>query len=298
MSIVRAYDEDLSNIISLHKDKSNGYLHKYIDFFYKNYYDNLDMYLNKEEGIIEAMLNVRSFDIFLNSQLIKVDFLSNKVYVNNQEKLDELIIKALENNSYKTLITYSLYDENLYKFGFEPIFYQRQYLFKKGDVNGNTDGVREIQNYDDLVYIYQRFTKRFNGFRVRDLNYFIDYAKEVRSSVGQIVTYYDQNGDIQGYACMLETDKQIIIEECCYLTIAAIEKFVSLALEIRPQVVLKTSASEKLDRVFKNVSFTESPHVMAKINDLSIIQDAYYLNSKSILDLYRLSTKPVYFNEK
>jgi len=302
MSVVRATSDDLKDIYELHKTIYQGVDSGYIEHFYRHLFNPLDMYLIKKDAKIISMANVSSHTFMLNNQLVKGSIISNvmtSIENRNQGCLDEIMKMVITNCEHSELVTFVRANKIFEKYGFKTMYYRREYTLTKDKFNKFVEArVNQIVSYDDLYDIYARFSRRFNGYLVRDENYFKSYNKAIRKQNGQIVTVYNKESEIEGYACLIQEDDKIIVDEIIYLNVDVLYKIISLVFELRDKVVIKTTPAERLDLLFPAITYRDYPFMMARINDYELYNHIFETGSTTLETALNSIGKPMFMNER
>jgi predicted acetyltransferase len=300
--VVRASQDDLREIYELHKIVYNDADNSYVDYFYRHIYNNLNMYLIKKENKLVSMGCRIPHTLMINEQLLTGSIISNLMTAMEYRKqgcMDEIVKTMIDNVEHTELITYVHASKFFEKYGFETMFYRREYELDKSNFKYKTDTrVSKVISFSDLSDIYAKFARRFTGYNVRDEKYYKAFNKEVESQNGQIVTVYNKDSEIDGYAVLYEKDNMIIIDEAIYLNLDVLFKVISLALELRDKVILRTTNSERLDLVFTGIKFKDYPYMMARINNYKLFNHLFDTNVKTVEEALSISKKPLFINEK
>ena len=300
--VVRAHQDDLKDIYELHKTIYDEVDNGYIDYFYRHRYNPLNMYLIRKEGKLVSMANRTPHTVMVNDQLLKGSLISNLMTTmeyRNQGCMDEIMKTVVDNVEHTELVTFVHASKFFEKYGFETMYYRREYEFDRKNFKHNTESrVNKVVNFSDLSDIYAKFARRFSGYVVREEKYYKSLNKEVESQNGQIVTVYNRNSEIDGYAVMYEKDNVIVIDEAVYINLDVLFQVISLALELREKVILRTTSSERLDIVFKEVPYRDYPYMMARINNYKLFNHLFDSKVSTVEEAFAISKKPLFINEK
>jgi len=300
--VIRARQDDLKEIYELHKSIYSELDSSYIDYFYRHQYNQINMYLLKKENKLVSMGCRIPHTLMVNDQLVKGSIISNLMTAIDYRKqglMDEILKNMIDNVEHTELITYVHASKFFEKYGFETMFYRREYEFNKTNFKHKTDSrVSKVISFSDLSDIYAKFARRFTGYNVRDEKYYKSFNKEVEAQNGQIVTVYNKDSEIVGYAVIYEKDNVIIIDEAIYLTLDVLFKVISLGLELRSKVLLRTTTSERLDLVFTGVHYKDYPYMMARINNYKLFNHLFDSNVDTVEEALAICKKPLFINEK
>ena len=148
----------------------------------------------------------------------------------------------------------------------------------------------------DMLKLYGQFVSRFNGYVVRDLNYFETLMKEIEAEKVRIIACY-RDREIEGYALLYLENKKLVIRECLYLNSRALLHLVNYALNILPEVTLQVSASENLVKLFPNSQYEEVDYTMVRLNDIELFNRLYNSNVSKVEEAMMMNDEPLYMHE-
>ncbi|MCR5229508.1 MAG: GNAT family N-acetyltransferase [Solobacterium sp.] len=277
---------------------------RYIEYFFRNIYKPEYMYVDDEDSEIAAALCVVPHAVMFNGRVLHASMISGVCTApdyRNQGRMHRLIETAVDACSHRELITLAPASEEelLRGYGFEPLYYRSDYTLSR-------DEVKRITNYGcayepspiDMLKVYSSFIRRFNGYYARDLEYFVNFKKEVNARGGKIVAYYDSKNQIQGYASILIAGREAVMEECVYLGSVALNKLINAALQERPLVHLQVSSAEGLSRLFPDAVRKDYAGVMVRLNDAELFSRLFSQKVESLRDLAEISQRPLTMRER
>ncbi|MGB4984895.1 MAG: GNAT family N-acetyltransferase [Erysipelotrichaceae bacterium] len=269
----------------------------YTDYFFKYQYDLGKTYVIRENNEIVSCLHVAKHPIMLNDILVSSSYIVGVITVKeyqNKGYMHQLFNHVLDILSRQDLITYIQgYEPDIYKmFDFNPTYYKNKYVIKRENMKmGPTSGVVINHHSKDMLRVHEKFMQKFDGYLVRNEQYYNALQKRITSQNGYSLMCYDVNNQPLGYALVTKENKRMIIDEICYLDIATLSKLLSMALMTSEEVILYSSASEALFKVFPNLQAEKEMFAMVRINDLRLYQKLY--NNHQI----KMGRKPLWFNE-
>jgi hypothetical protein len=114
--------------------------------------------------------------------------------------------------------------------------------------------------------VYSAFISRFNGYYARDLEYFVRYINEIRGQGGKVVAYFNGKDQIQGYAAMIPSGNEMVIQEMIYLDSLSMTKLINAALQEKRTIRVYVSEAEDLSLIFPKAPKKTFGSTMARLN--------------------------------
>ncbi len=276
---------------------------RYTEFFFKNVYKPENCYVNIVDGKIVSTLVRNPHELMFNGRVIATSMLMGVATVPKEQnngymkQLMESVLDACEHSELITLIqteTPELYEP----YGFKTIYKRRDYTLERKDVNRITNfGCAYEPSPIDLLKVYSAFIKRFNGFYPRDLEYFVQYRKQVIALGGKIVAYYDSKDQIRGYAVMIPQGNELRVEEIIYLDSMSLTKLCNAALQERRIIHLLVSEAEDLSILFPEAPSKEYPSTMVRLNDPILFSRVFNKKITNVQEAFGITNKPLNLNE-
>ena len=276
---------------------------RYLDYFFKNVYEPENCYVNISGGKIVSTLIRNPHALMFNgrglqaSMIMGVATLPEYRRSGYMQQLMDVVLDACEHSELLTLIQSEspvIYEP----FGFRTIY-------KRCDVRLERKDVKRITNFGcayeptpiDLLKVYSAFIRRFNGFYARDLQYFVDYKKEIVAEGGKIVAYYNGKDQIQGYAVMIPQGDELCVEEIIYLDSMSLMKLCNAALQERRVIHLHVSEAENLAKLFPEAKVKIYGSTMVRLNDARLFSRLFSKRVTTVEEAFAISQKPLYLNE-
>lgn len=200
-------------------------------FFFEQHLKKENAYILSNSHEVMGMAYVNPWKMMIHQQVTEVGFMEGIAIDEDYEGcglMKKLVNHILSASPY-TVMALQAYHWDLYKpFGFEVTHYlQKGYI----DTNQYThfEGHIELcQNSKLLQSLYTSFTKKKDGYRIRDIdyysNYFIPYQEVCKY---QILLYSNMNE--QGYLVYHKQDDTLFIEEIIYENQSALNHMLSWA---------------------------------------------------------------------
>ncbi len=274
-----------------------------IDYYFNHQYDNSLCYIIEKEGKVVSTLSVNKHDLFLHGKKIKVSYILGVATVASYRKqglMRTMMHEVLEQMSHQDLVTIlQAYDENLYKqYGFEMIYYNNKYFLTRNQVeNYSTTRINSIFSSQDLLSLYEYYTKYFNGFVIRNLAYYDNFIAERKAQNMKIVVYKDVNGSVCGYMSFSIEQSKVVIDEIIYKDAISLVYLLSYALNIRTNIEVVLSSKENLKKIIPTAIAQKTGCMMARINDYSLFNRLYNCNVQTVQDAFKISNKPLFIHE-
>lgn len=301
--IKRAELENIDEIKELWKICFPDVDARYREFFFKYILKPEDCFIKVLEGKIVATLVRNKHDLMFNSRVLQASMVMgvcvhpdyrNRGYMH---EMMDIIVDACEHSELVTLIQ-SEKPEGYEPFGFQMIYHRTQFQIERKDVKRITNfGCAYDPSPIDLLKVYSAFIKRFNGFYTRDLDYFVNFKKEVKAVGGKIVAYYNGKDQIQGYAAMVPEGNQLKVQELIYLDSMSLMKLCNAALQEKKIVNLYVSEAEDLSKVFPYAKKKVFDSTMVRLNDPKLFSKVFRTKVDTVQEAFQLSRKPLNLNE-
>ncbi len=301
--IKRAELENIDEIKELWKICFPDVDARYREFFFKYILKPEDCFIKVLEGKIVATLVRNKHDLMFNSRVLQASMVMgvcvhpdyrNRGYMH---EMMDIIVDACEHSELVTLIQ-SEKPEGYEPFGFQMIYHRTQFQIERKDVKRITNfGCAYDPSPIDLLKVYSAFIKRFNGFYTRDLDYFVNFKKEVKAVGGKIVAYYNGKDQIQGYAAMVPEGNQLKVQELIYLDSMSLMKLCNAALQEKKIVNLYVSEAEDLSKVFPYAKKKAFDSTMVRLNDPKLFSKVFRTKVDTVQEAFQLSRKPLNLNE-
>ncbi len=300
--ITKATLKDKEQIHALWKEAFSFDDGGYTKFYFDRYFKNEHAFVLKEDKQVLASIMKAPHWMMLHGRMIQASMISGAVtHPEHRRKgyFHQLMETVLDECEHQELVTViQAYDPELYKeFGFEQVYPRKQLLIKRADVPQMADsGMTYRLDYKNLVKVYSQFTAKFDGFMVRDEAYFRDLSYEVEAQGGKIVTCYDPQGEISGYAVLYLIDGVLTIQEIVYLDSRALMKILNHCLQLRFECVVEVSEAELLEKLFPKAEVKHKSNLMVRINNKALFQRLYGLKVLKVHQAME-TDKPLWYNE-
>lgn len=276
---------------------------KYTDYYFKNLYHAENCLVYMLEGKVVSCLVRNTHAVMFNGRALQASMLVGAATLPQYRQsgymraLLNIMIDACEHTELLTLIQAeapSMYTN----FGFRMLYHRTEYTVTRSDCKRTTNfGCSFNPTAIDMLKVYSAFISRFNGYYARDLEYFVKYINEIRTQGGKIVAYFNGKDQIQGYASMIPSGNELVVEELVYLDSMALSKLVNAALQDKKVVKLYVSAAEDLSLVFPNAPKRDYGSTMARLNDPELFSKLFAKKVYTVEDIEKISQRPLNLNE-
>ena len=274
-----------------------------IDIFFKKYYKSENMFVLKDGDVIlscaaRSQNIMKLHDRFISTSII-IGICTDNDYRNNgyMSEVMETLIDHAEHQELVTLI--QGYNPSIYKkYGFEVLYYQMHYELKRVNLPYfiDEDDIQFGASAQDMLSLYIAFVKRFNGFFIRDVEYYKNLISDV-NEVNQKIICVAIEGVLKGYAIVDISDTRVIIKEIIYFDALTLVKICNYLLNRYDQIELIVSSHENFTKVFKDVNYIKKEYTMVRINDFELFNRLYNCKVDNIFDAMNLNNVPLYLND-
>ena len=276
---------------------------RYLDFYFKTLFHPENCYVKTLEGKIVTvalrnrhvmMFNGRALATSMISGVATLPEYRNRGYMH---EVMRVILDACEHTELLTLIQ-TEHPEMYEAMGFRTIYYRTKYQITRKDMQRiTTFGCAYQTPAIDMLKVYSAYIKRFNGFYARDLDYFVNYIKEVSALGGKIISFYNGKHEIRGYVVVIPQGKELRADELVYLDSVSLAKLCSAALQEKKIVNLYVSRAEDLAVIFPDSQYEDYGSTMVKLNDPVLFSKVFNKKVKTVEEAYGISTRPLNLNE-
>lgn len=199
---------------------------EYVDFYFKNKFSPKNTLILEDNGKIFSSIHMNQHSLSLNFKKFDVSYIvgvSTLPEVRSSGKMKELIQYSLS-NMYELGQEISILmpiDFRLYrKYGFENCY---DMLLQKLDVDDLrkfkiSGEFKKAEQAEKLEEIYKYSLSRYNGFAIRDRNYFELFIEEMKKDNGYIYINFI-NSSPEGYIAYSFDGDKMIVRECYYKNI-------------------------------------------------------------------------------
>ena len=259
-----------------------------VNYFFSHDYqeDNTLMYMQNSR-VIGGVTRMPA-NILFNGRYLRSSIISGLVVdprFRHQGVMHQLMQKQLEHLQHTELVSLALARNNtdLSEFGFTPVYFRNNYEITRDQVGRiNDEGISFRFRANDVLQLYARYIKRFNGFIVRDKKDVEKVMRRAQALGGKAIFYYDGNDQLQGY-CAYHMDGLVVtVDEIVYMDTIALVKLLNYALLERHYITLSVSDSEDLLKIFPNAKVSPTIFAGMRINDYDLFNRLYNCDVSSV----------------
>lgn len=275
----------------------------YIDHYFKNIWTPRSCYVDMEDGRVVSSICRNPHDILFNEKVLRISMLTGMATLpeyRNQGRMHAMMDLVVDACSHSELMTCICTDRpEMYEpFGFRTGFERTAYMIQRPDLKripplGTAYEVKPL----DMLKVYSAYIRRFNGFYTRDLEYFINYKRQILSQGGKFIAYFNAQDRICGYAAYILNGSDLYIDELVYLDSVALSKILNGCLQERPRVHFHVSVAEDLRVVFPRAQIRPYIGTMVRINDYELFGKLFKTRCHTVDEALSISYKPLNQNE-
>lgn len=276
---------------------------RYLDFYFRSLFKPENCYVKTLEGKIVTVVVRNPHVMMFNGRALSTSMIMGVATLPEyrgrgyMHEVMKVVLDACEHTELITLIQ-SEHPQMYEAMGFKTIYYRTKYQITRRDVQRITNfGCAYDPMPIDLLKVYSAYIRRFNGFYARDLDYFVNYKKEVAALGGKITAYYNGRNEIRGYIVMIPQGKELLADELVYLDSMSLSKLCNAALQEKKIVNLQVSRAEDLAVIFPECQYSDYGSTMAKLNDASLFSRVFGKKVKNVEQAFGISQKPLNLNE-
>ncbi len=301
--ILKAEQSDLAELREIWKICFPREDEAYIDYYYKNIWKPETTYVIKEDNRIISTMTRIKHDIMFQGRILSTSMITGvatRPEYQNRGHMKDLMKVVLDACEHTELLTF-IRAENpaLYEpFGFRNSFPRTQWSIQRADLKrSSTFGCAYEVQALDMLKVYSAYIRRFSGFYTRDLKYFVDYKKEVNSTGGKFIAYFNGQDRIDGYAAIRMQGSDLYIDELVYLDSTALKKLLNACLQERPRVHFNVSKAENLSPLFPTAKQKDYTGTMVRVNNYALFNKLFGTDVQNVQEAMAVCKKPLNQNE-
>lgn len=299
--IRKAQTADRKAIYDLHTAKVSIDKYDSMEFYFARLFNQNRVIVNEIDQHVVASLQVNYHEMMLHDKKLSVSLILGEISKgDSQEYLGQLLEDVLDETSRKTLITLLDTDKpnEFKKYGFKEVYSYRNYILKKGDMKYlSYQGVSKDFTIEDLLKVYKKFTSYFNGYYLRDRDYWVRKYKQLEFLRCGLCVYRNQNNEVNGYMVYHLTQNRLYVDEIVYLNGEALIRLLCYALKMKDEVEIKVSQDEDISKLIPKIKYKNGKAFMARVNDFQLFNRLYESNVMTTSGAFYLNNKSLYLNE-
>lgn len=299
--IRRGKEEDKRAIFDLYT-KSGVPNFESQDEYFINAFIPENVLVNDVNGSVVASMQTNYHPMILHDKRLSASVVFGHFYDRSKgiKYYDALKDEVFEHQKYKTLVTIvpTKTPAEYERYGFEPIYNQRLYTISRSHLkNSSYSGVSRSFKVKDLVDVYEAFIKNFNGYLLRDYNYYMNLIDLLQIKRYNLVAFYDEQSLCKGYMIYYIESSKIVVEEIIYLDGLALTRLLCYVLRRKKSIQVYVSEHEDLTKAYPSVSYKSVNRYVARINDFELFNKLYESNITTTSEGFNLLNKALYIND-
>lgn len=294
--MIRKIDESMKNryfsMQVMDRDVTDTQRKQYCDTLFKNHTGKSH---ENDHGENDAMIMIDEKELVLHHKHLSVSYLHHGVH-DSVEAMETLVEAIVEESAQKHLLTLvQSNDVELFEsLGFETVVDMYRYNMNSSIVpEFGVDGIVLDPKSEELLSAYQNFSKHFDGYFERDIQYY-DEMKQYLKSMGGSIVGLTANGKLVGYLLFINYKTSIEVLECCYDKSGTLLKLLSFASRGKARIVMYCSVFEKIEKILPESRREKVPFILAKVNDQELFERLFHIKIISAYSAFNAFGKAIW----
>jgi len=270
--------------------------------YFVNSFNAANVIVNEVNGHVVASTQVDDAVLMLHNKRIASGIVCGMFYERSKgtKWFEALKSEVFDQQQYKNLITIipTGNPSEYYKYGFEDIYQQRLYTINRNDFeNASFAGVGKNFKIDELYAIYKEFIGNFDGYLLRDRQYYSDLITLIQKKKYNLAVYHDENNKALGYMIYYIEASKVVVKEIMYLNGLALTRMLCYGLRLKNTIHVFVSANEDLSKAFPKIKYKLVTNAVAKVNDYELFNRLYGGKAQGAKDAFACEENALYFND-
>lgn len=301
--IREANKKDKKEIYEVWKHAYPNQNQEYLYFYFKNVFDKGTCILLEHDNRIVSSLQINEHIVRFHGRKLKISYIMGVSTLPDYRRrgyMRQLMQSAIDEASRNHLITViQAFNPKLYEqFGFETVYFQKTYTLQSEHFFGiTTTNVFHNAQAHELASVYRKFIRHFDGYYVRDVEYFETLLNEIALGQKKLLVYRNRNEEVTGYLIYQEEKDGVDVKELIYLESVSMLRLLKVALDKHDEIHLDVSMHENLDKLFPLCVPRKKQFMMVRINNYELFNKLYNANVKTSKEAYALTKKPLWLHE-
>lgn len=301
--IRKAHEDDKPSIYRMWKEMFAEDDNGYTDYYFECLFQCENTWVVEDDGEIISTLQRNPHTMYFHGKAIRTSMILGVATLpsrRNEGHMHSLMKEALKEAEAEEMITLiQAYNPSIYKsFGFSQIYYRNRVSYNRSQIPVYANLILDEKvSAEELAHVYKEFTKRFDGYFIRDVDYFKNYFKEISAEGGTIVGYRNKNGELEGYMVYYMAKCVCDIKEIVYLNSWAFLGLAGYGAQKCVKVHIHTSNSEQILKLLPGGVVQEYQFAMARVNDYSIFNILFNTSVQNVEEAYQIVDKPLFLHE-
>lgn len=301
--IREARKEDKQDVYALWKLAYPSHSRNYLNFYFKNHFDKGTCILIELDNRIISSLQMNEHIMRIFGKKVNISYIlgvSTLPDYRRRGHMKTLMESAIDEASHNHMVTLiKAFNPKLYEqFGFETLYYHKFYTIPKDQLqNVSTTHISYTADAEELVKVYQQFVSHFDGYYIRNIEYYSSLLNEMVINQKQMVVYRNRRGEVSGYLIYQFKKEGVHVEEAVYLESVVLTRMLKAALGKADEITVEVSNSEKLEKIFPMIIAKRQPAMMVRVNNLALFNNLYNTNAKNSKEAFSIMKKPLWCHE-
>ena len=276
-----AAESDVNAIMKLHRE-CQGERNGFTEFYLKNIFDYKKSLVYENGNRIISVIDVIPHMMSLGGRrvgVMRIAMVSSLAEAKNLGYEAELFRMVLDMCDRQALITTIAADTVPYakdyqvraRFGRQEFRFEKKFFPRYG-----TTGVTTRTDPVAMEALYNRFTQHFQGQYLSEENRIPLLLKRAEAEHAQVYTYYNADA-LEGYYVTYLTNDTVVVDEILYENGEALARMLAHASDRKPNVLVRASASERLDKVIPYAKAEIKAETLVRVNDKSLFRKCFQL---------------------
>lgn len=267
-----------------------------IDAWMKYQYDPKHMFCLWEDDQITACLQVHERSMAFKGKQMRVSLLSLACTLpdyRGRKQFSNLLDAIIQQATYNDLVslTYTNMPRLYESKSFQVISSTKEYWISSNQCKkGNPFHIKHTS--ENLYALYFEFMQYFDGsilLKENEFNQLIQYYKALHK---QIVTIYNDNQEVRGFAVYSVHDKQAHIEILIYFDTQAIQDILTYLSSNCDVTSILISENERFDKLFPEQMPRTHSKIMARLNNYKLFDKWTNSTVRNAKEAFELLDKP------
>ena len=294
--------QDRKTIYDLHSSNVTLGTDENMEFYFSQLFNENNIIVNEVNGHVEAAVQVNYHTLMFNDLRLSASVLLADIAGNQGERyLEDLLKDVSDEISRKTLVSLAITanGDRFAALGFEPIYKKRIYEIRKSNLaNRSYQGCGKSFSVNDLISVYREFTSHFNGYYLRNNEYWLNLYTQLQASRYNIVVYRNSEEVPQGYMIYRITQTKVLVDELVYLNGEALIRLLCYGMRFKDVMEVRVSQSEDLSRAVPKIKCQVVPYIYARINNPDLFNRLFNSKIRNTRQGFGIGEKPLFINEK
>lgn len=298
--IKEADKSEKQEIYALWKQSYPSQNEDYLKFYFDQIFDDGRCILIKQDNLVISSLQMNTHTIRLADKQLKAGYIlgvSTLPEFRKRGYMRKLMESAMDEAGHNYLVSLIRVSNPKIceRFGFEIIYNRKAYTVPREYLNKvSSANTSYLADAEELLQTYQKFVQHFDGYYMRDKNYYSILLNELKLHQKEMVVFRDKQQMVSGYMIYQKKKQEIVIEEAIYLESMALMRMMKKAIGFEKEITILVSSGERLEKIFPLVIPKQQAYLMARINHLPLFNKLYNTHVKTTKEAFDELKKPLW----